>query len=146
MSKKPETHVIEYLDLRSNAESFTQLPIKNLERQIVEPMLFPDKICDTEDEEASVWNFFGGADGPGASPLQQLVIRWGGQDLRQPTQVEVRRVACVEFPGSPSFSQNLPNKRFAGGTWVFVADDGREYRYTPETKKVEYRDLSSIEE
>lgn len=114
-------------------------------------MLFPDN-TEAEDsdsiaivrEKVTVWNFFGGVEGLRGAPLQQLVIHWGGQDLRQPVQVEVRRVAGVEFPGSPTFSQNLPNKRFAAGTWLFLADDGTEYRYSPETQKVESRDVSSL--
>lgn len=107
-------------------------------------MLFPEKVCEKDTDEETVWNFFGGAHGLGASPLQQLVIRWAGQDLRQPAQVEVRPVAGVEFSGSPTFNQNVPNKRFAAGTWLFLADDGSEYRYTPETQKVEQRDVSSL--
>ena len=109
-------------------------------------MLFPDQICEKNDvEDVTVWNFFGGAHGLEASPLQQLVIRWAGQDMRQPVQVEVRPVAGVEFSGSPTFNQNVPNKRFAAGTWVFLADDGTEYRYTPETHQVEQRDVNIVE-
>ncbi len=110
----------EYQDLEADKDTFHLFPIKNYHTFAVEPMLFPEDVCDVDQplKPVTVYYFFGGQVSRRRgtkfteSPLNRLVINWNPKNLRQPTSLAIEPVNRVKFEGNPTFSQRIPNKAY----------------------------------
>ncbi|TNV84256.1 hypothetical protein FGO68_gene11901 [Halteria grandinella] len=162
------SETIEWLDLRKLKDGanlkFTEIELKGEDKFFVQPMIFQ-----IEDQELDLFDRLVADD-----PFKDRIYLFGGKSSKQGRRsfknslchlfeleiswdkvtggplfgevIESPLLGRKTFQGQPSFSQNVPNKKYYPNlkTWVFLDDEGGQHTLNLATKEVGYQDIRHI--
>ena len=134
---------IEALNLGKAKGEFSCLKLSGEKVGLVNPMVFADM--------DALW-FLGGRPkkikDKTQSAIYKIMITW---DKGSPVSAEIKQVKKpngepVTIRGHPTFSPNIPNKKYVPElrTWLFLDDQGGQHSFNPVTFETTFRDIQTL--